>query len=85
MSYVNSITEISRAKIVLAEPRRPMQENLKDALRSLIDQGVLDPETLDLRIHYRIGLDGRNRVASPRVRDSIPVLRGISTLRLPSR
>jgi hypothetical protein len=42
------------------------REALKDMLASPAENVVLDPATLDCQIHYRIGLDGRNKLASPR-------------------
>jgi hypothetical protein len=61
------------------------REKLKDFLKLLIEKVFYDPETSACRIHYQIGIENRNRVASPRVRRSIPVLRGISFLTLASR
>ena len=46
---------------------RSMQpEALKDMLASLTEKIVLDATTLECQIHYRIGIEGRNRLASPR-------------------
>jgi len=48
---------------------------LKDALHTLISKIVLDPETLQCRIHYRIALGDKR--ASPRRRILIPPLEAI--------
>jgi hypothetical protein len=42
------------------------REALKDFLACLTERIVLDPHSLDCQIHYRIGIEGRNKVASPR-------------------
>jgi hypothetical protein len=42
------------------------REALKDMLGSLAEKVVLDPVGLSCRIHYRIGIEGRNKLASPR-------------------
>ena len=55
------------------------REELKDRLTALIEKIVLDPETLDAQIHYRIS--ARDCRASPRGDAAIPVLRLIRTLR----
>jgi len=59
-------------------------ESLKDTLASLADKVVLDPAALECWIHYRIGIERRNRVASSRGRDSIPVLCAVSAVPLSS-
>jgi hypothetical protein len=60
------------------------REGLKDMLASLADKVVLDPANLECRIHRRIGIEGRNRVASPRGCHSIPVsLRPVVPIRVP--
>jgi site-specific DNA recombinase len=51
---------------VVEEIQAMDREGLKDMLASLADKVVLDPANLACRIHYRIGIEGRNRVASPR-------------------
>src|SRR5689334_8279767 len=42
------------------------REGLKDMLSSLAKKIVLDPANLECQIHYRIGIEGRNKLASPR-------------------
>jgi hypothetical protein len=42
------------------------RENLKDFLSNLIDQVTLDPVSHECQINYRIAMDVRNKVASPR-------------------
>ena len=42
------------------------QEALKDMLGNLLDQGGLDPDTLACRLHYSIGVESWDKVASPR-------------------
>jgi hypothetical protein len=37
----------------------------------------IDPDTLECSIHYRIGWEGRNKVASPRGRAAIPAFRAV--------
>ncbi len=42
------------------------RENLKDFLSTLIEQVTLDPVSHECQVNYRIGMDLRNKVASPR-------------------
>jgi len=42
------------------------REGLKDMLSSLAKKIVLDPANLECQIHNRIGIEGRNKLASPR-------------------
>ena len=42
------------------------RETLKDFLSSLIDQVTLDPVSHECPVNYRISMDVRNKVASPR-------------------
>jgi hypothetical protein len=51
---------------VVEEMHLMRREALKDMLASLAEKVVLDPATLECQIHYRIGIDGRNELASPR-------------------
>ena len=51
---------------VVQEMRAMQREALKDMLASLTEKIVLDPLTLQCQIHYRIGIEGRNKLASPR-------------------
>jgi len=51
---------------VVEEMREMQREALKDMLASLAEKIVLDPITLQCQIHYRIGIEGRNKLASPR-------------------
>jgi hypothetical protein len=63
------ITEPSVRQVlngVVAEMRSMDHEALKDMLGSLAEKVVLDPVGLSCRIHYRIGIEGRNKLASPR-------------------
>lgn len=45
---------------------RGQREALKDMLASLAEKIVLDPASLECEIQYRIGIQGRNKLASPR-------------------
>jgi len=51
---------------VVEELRLMRREPLKNMLASLAEKVVLDPASLECQIHYRIGINGRNRLASPR-------------------
>jgi len=42
------------------------KERWKESMRPLVEQIVLDPETLDCCIHYRFAVDDRLTMASPR-------------------
>ena len=42
------------------------REALKDFLSNLIGQMTLDPASLECQIDYRIAVDLRNKMASPR-------------------
>ena len=42
------------------------KERWKESIRPLVEHIVLDPETLDCCIHYRIAVDDRPSMASPR-------------------
>ena len=42
------------------------REALKDFLSTLVERITLDPANHECQIHYRIGLDQRTKVASPR-------------------
>ena len=50
------------------------KESLKEFLSNLIGQVTLDPATHECQIDYRIAVDLRNKVASPRGRHLIPQL-----------
>ena len=50
------------------------REQLKDWLAAIIDRVELDPRSLNCEIHYRIPLNRRNRVASPGLGHSIPLV-----------
>ena len=54
------------------------REALKDMLGNLLDQVELDPDTLACRLHYHIGVESWDKVASPKVQ-----LNHIMTLSLP--
>lgn len=51
------------------------RDQLKDFLRQILEKVELDPATLACRIHYRLAVSDRNRVASPRPSDAIAALR----------
>jgi DNA invertase Pin-like site-specific DNA recombinase len=51
---------------VVEEMQAMRREALKDFLACLTERIVLDPVSLDCQIHYRIGIEGRNKLASPR-------------------
>lgn len=51
------------------------REALKDWLARLLDKIELDPETLSVRLHYRITPARGDKLASPRDYDAIPPLR----------
>ncbi len=42
------------------------RESLKELLGMLTEKVLLDPESLEGDIHYRIGIENRNKMASPR-------------------
>jgi hypothetical protein len=50
------------------------KERWKESIRPLVEHIVLDPETLDCCIHYRIAVDDRPSMASPRGFELIPQL-----------
>ncbi len=50
------------------------REALKDFLGTFTEKILLDPDSLECRIHYKIGIENRNKVASPRGLDLIPHL-----------
>jgi len=54
------------------------RETTKDVLSTMIDRITLDPVSMECCIHYQIGVDGRNSVASPRGVDLIPRLQAAS-------
>jgi hypothetical protein len=78
------LDNISEAKIEqflrgIAENMESLsQEALKDFLANVIGQITLDPVTHECRIDYRIAVDLRNKVASPRGRHLIPYVRTTS-------
>ena len=53
------------------------REAMKDFITPLVERITLDPASHECQINYRIGLDLRNKVASPRLRAEWPVLRRI--------
>ncbi len=66
---LGNITEANVKRFLggIAENMESMErEGLKDLLRSLIEQITLDPRSHECQINYRIGVDLRNKVASPR-------------------
>ena len=68
-SALANITEKQVAVILnhFAENFRSIpQERWKESIRPLVEQIVLDPETLDCCIHYRFAVDDRLCMASPR-------------------
>lgn len=63
------ITEKQVAQLlegVIAQMQGMQREALKDMLGNLLDQVELDPDTLACRLHYRIGVESWDKVASPR-------------------
>ena len=82
---LSDLTE-ERVRALLSETLVNMLEadrgNLKDLLRTIVERIELDPVTLECRIHYRIGIESRNSLASPRGSGPIPVLRLVSLLRV---
>lgn len=54
------------------------QEAARSFLQSLISKIALNPITGECQIHYRLCVQDRNNVASPRGADSVPVLTAIS-------
>ena len=84
------LDDISEAKIKqflhgIAENINSLSnESLKDFLSNLIGQVTLDPATHECQIDYRIAVDLRNKVASPRGFDLIPQIRTSSeTITIP--
>lgn len=72
-----NITEEHIRKILKQLEERLNQGNseaMKDTLINMVEKIVLDPESLDCKIYYRIPVEDRNKVASPRGCDSIPAL-----------
>ncbi|MBK9132469.1 MAG: recombinase family protein [Gammaproteobacteria bacterium] len=68
-SLLDNITETHVERFLggIAENMEIMdREGLKDFLSSLIGQITLNPTTHECQIDYRIGIDLRNKVASPR-------------------
>ncbi len=60
-------TDVTRLLSGVVESMRDMhRESLKDILGTLAERIELHPETLECRIHYRIGIENRNKMASPR-------------------
>jgi len=60
-------TDVTRLLSGAIDSMRDMhRETLKDILGSLAERIELHPETLECRIHYRIGIENRNEMASPR-------------------
>jgi len=58
------------------------RKSLKALLNRLCERIVLDPETLECQIHYRIRAEHRISLASPSVRETNPVLRNIIKFKL---
>jgi DNA invertase Pin-like site-specific DNA recombinase len=75
--------QIKSALSTVAQDMQHMdQESLKDMVTTLMEKIELDPVTLECQLYYRIGIENRNRVASPRGFDLIPVLRAVSRLQI---
>ena len=51
---------------VIADLTGENRETTKQVLRTMIDQIILDPVCMEYGIHYKIGVDSRNKMASPR-------------------
>ena len=63
-----NITEeqIGHMLSVISEDMKEMdKEVMKDQIASIVEKIVLDPESLELTIHYKIPVKTRNRMASP--------------------
>lgn len=66
---LGDITEKQVAQLlegVIEQMQGMRREALKDMLGNLLDQVELDPDTLACRLHYRIGVESWDKVASPR-------------------
>ncbi len=62
-----SEADVANALSMLADQvRRVDREKLKDLICRLCERILLDPDTLDCEIHYRIRIDDRISMASPR-------------------
>ena len=82
-SMLGDITEVKIERFLhgIAESRNSLsREALKDFLSNLIGQITLDPATHECQINYRIAVDLRNKVASPRGRHLIPYLQATSEI-----
>lgn len=76
---LGSITE-QQVSDLLAGLAGEMAENpkTKQVLRAFVHRVVLDPQTLDCQIHYKMSVSDSLNVASPRVRDGWAVLELLS-------
>ena len=53
-------------------------ENLKDAISSIVELVILDDVTLEATVMYRIGYPTGDKLASPRQSELIPFFRATS-------
>lgn len=58
------------------------REKLKDFLFTICEGITLNPDTLTAGIHYKIPLRGRDRVASPRLAEPVPLGKAVSYVRI---
>lgn len=65
-----------------SDMRRFDREKLKDFLQAICERVTLNAETLTARIHYRIPLARRDRMASPRTPESVPTAKITSYVRI---
>lgn len=60
-------------------------EKLKDFLHAICERITLNPQTLSARIHYKIPLARRDKLASPRAAEGIPHAEIVSYVRVPRK
>ena len=58
------------------------RDKLKDFLFTICERVTLNPETLTARIEYRIPLMRRDRLASPREAEAVPLVRSVGYVRI---
>jgi site-specific DNA recombinase len=79
-----AITEVQVTEILdalAADMTTFSRERLKEFLSTILERITLNPDGLSARIHYKIPLNSRNRVASPRVEKSIPTAKLSTSVR----
>lgn len=78
---LDSVTAAQVSKILRERLQELEQgDRVRSVLSALVDKVVLDPSSLDCRIHYRV-TDRWQSMASPRVSDWLPLLAGQRDLR----